>query len=216
MYSLTKFVQICGVDDAGRGSMLGPLVIAGISLNKAKLRKLSSLGVKDSKKLSPKSREALYEKIISLVDNYYIAKISPKSIDSSVKKHGLNKLEARYMAKVISKLNPDTSFVDSCDVNPKRFGTEISKLSNNKKIRSYHHADSRFIVVSAASIIAKVNRDKSIARLRKKYDLGSGYPSDRKTVDFVKKFYENQKTMPSFVRKSWKPSQKIITARYEN
>ena len=203
-------MQICGVDDAGRGSMLGPLVIAGISLDKTKIRKLSALGVKDSKKLTAKTREELYKKIISLVDNYYVAKISPKSIDHSVKKHGLNKLEAKYMAKVISKLNPDTSFVDSCDVNPKRFGKEISRLSNNNKIRSFHHADSRFVVVSAASIIAKVTRDKAITRLRKDHDLGSGYPSDRKTINFVKKYYKTQKIMPTFVRKSWKPTQKIM------
>ncbi len=203
-------MQICGVDDAGRGSLLGPLVIAGISIEKTKIPKLSALGVKDSKKLTAKTREKLYKKIILIVDSYYVAKISPKSIDNSVKKHGLNKLEAKYMAKVISKLNPDTSFVDSCDVNPKRFGKEISRLSNNKKIRSYHHADSRFIVVSAASIIAKVTRDKVITRLRKNHDLGSGYPSDRKTINFVKKYYKTQKIMPNFVRKSWKPAQKII------
>ncbi len=203
-------MQICGVDDAGRGSLLGPLVIAGILIEKTKIPKLSALGVKDSKKLTAKTREKLYKKIILIVDSYYVAKISPKSIDNSVKKHGLNKLEAKYMAKVISKLNPDTSFVDSCDVNPKRFGKEISRLSNNKKIRSYHHADSRFIVVSAASIIAKVTRDKVITRLRKDHDLGSGYPSDRKTINFVKKYYKTQKIMPNFVRKSWKPAQKII------
>lgn len=207
---MTNSVQICGIDDAGRGSMLGPLVIAGISLDKKKIRKLSALGVKDSKKLSPKKREDLYKKIISLVDSHYVAKISPRSIDSSVEKHELNQLEAKYMAKVVTKLDPDTSFVDSCDVNPKRFGMEISKLSNNKKIRSFHHADSRFVVVSAASILAKVSRDKAIAKLRKDYDLGSGYPSDTKTIDFVKKYYKKQKTLPKFVRKSWKPTKKIL------
>ncbi|MDH5418678.1 MAG: ribonuclease HII, partial [Nitrosopumilus sp.] len=71
-------MQICGVDDAGRGSMLGPLVIAGISLEKKNLKQLSSLGVKDSKKLSPKLREILYKKILKIVDDYYIVKISPK------------------------------------------------------------------------------------------------------------------------------------------
>ena len=207
-------MQICGVDDAGRGSMLGPLVIAGVSLNKKNIRKLSTLGVKDSKKLTAKKREELYKKIISLVDNYYVAKISPKSIDTSVAKHGLNHLEAKYMAKVITKLDPDTSFVDSCDVNPKRFGKEISSLSNNKKIRSYHHADSRFVVVSAASIIAKVTRDRAIIRLQKDHDLGSGYPSDTRTISFVKKYYKKQKTMPNFVRKSWKPTKKIIDKTY--
>ena len=79
--------------------MLGPLVIAGISIEKKQIRKLSLLGVKDSKKLTQKTREELYKKIISLVDNYYIAKISPKSIDKSVEKHELNQLEAKYMAK---------------------------------------------------------------------------------------------------------------------
>ena len=203
-------MKICGVDDAGRGSMLGPLVIAGISIDKKDIPKLSLLGVKDSKKLTSKTREALYKKIISIVDNYYIAKISPKSIDKSVQKHGLNQLEAKYMAKVITKLDADTSFVDSCDVNPQRFGKEISRQSNNKKIRSYHHADSRFLVVSAASIIAKVTRDRAIDKLRKGYDLGSGYPSDPKTIRFVESYYKNQKIMPIFVRISWKPTQKII------
>ena len=203
-------MQICGVDDAGRGSMLGPLVIAGISLDKKNLQQLSSLGVKDSKKLSSQSREDLYKKIIKIVDDYYVAKIPPKSIDASVKNHCLNNLEAKYMAKVISKLNPDTSYVDSCDVNPSRFGREISQISGNHKIKSYHHADSRFVVVSAASILAKVVRDRSIMKLRKDHDLGSGYPSDSVTVKFITNYYKINHVLPSFVRKSWKPVQKIV------
>lgn len=206
----TQFVQICGVDDAGRGPMLGPMVIAGVSLDKKNLKKLSALGVKDSKKLTPKLREHLYKKIIAIVDDYYIAKISPKSIDVSVKKHCLNDLEAKYMAKVVSKLNPDISYVDSCDVNPARFGRAISKLSDNHKIKSYHRADSRFVVVSAASILAKVTRDRAIIKLRQNHNLGSGYPSDSVTVKFVTKYYKKNHEMPKFVRKSWKPVQKII------
>lgn len=209
----TESMLICGVDDAGRGSMLGPLVIAGIIISKKDIPKLSKLGVKDSKQLTPKSREELYKKIIALVDNYYVTKISPKIIDASVSKHNLNHLEAKYMAKVISKLNPDTSYVDSCDVNPKRFGKEIAKLSKHKKICSYHHADSRFIVVSAASIIAKVTRDRAILKLRKNYDLGSGYPSDSKTIDFVASYYKINQVLPIFVRKSWKPTQQILNKK---
>ena len=203
-------MQICGVDDAGRGSMLGPLVIAGLSLDKKNLRKLSSLGIKDSKKLSPKLREQFYKKIIEIADDYYIAKISPRLIDASVKRHCLNGLEAKYMAKVVSKLNADASYVDSCDVNPNRFGKEISRQSDNHKIKSYHHADSRFVIVSAASILAKVTRDKAIAKLRQTHDLGSGYPSDSVTVKFVTKYYKINHIMPNFVRKSWKPVQKIM------
>ncbi|MDH5657758.1 MAG: ribonuclease HII [Nitrosopumilus sp.] len=203
-------MQICGIDDAGRGSMLGPLVIAGISLDKKNLKQLSSIGVKDSKKLSPKSREDLYKKILKIVDDYYIVKISPKSIDASVKNHCLNNLEAKYMAKVVLKLNPDMSYVDSCDVNPTRFGLEISKMSGHHKIKSYHYADSKFVVVSAASILAKVTRDRAIMKLREDHHLGSGYPSDSVTVKFVMNYYKVNHVLPNFVRKSWKPVKKII------
>lgn len=190
--------------------MLGPLVIAGVSIRKSRLHILHDLGVRDSKRLSPKSRRDLYKKIIAAADDYYVARIPPRSIDASVKRHALNHLEAKYMARVASKLDPDTSYVDSCDVNPGRFGREVSRLSGNRKIRSYHHADSRFVVVSAASIIAKVSRDRSISRLQRSHDLGSGYPSDAKTIQFVTKFYKTNRRLPDFVRKSWKPAQKIL------
>ena len=201
---------ICGVDDAGRGSMVGPLVIAGVRIDKKNLKKLKSIGVQDSKKLSPKTREILYKKIIEIVDEYYVVRISPKTIDSNVFKHKLNHLEAKNMAKVIKELSPQVAYVDSCDVDYKRFGNEISLLTSNSKIISRHHADSRFVVVAAASIIAKVSRDKSIHRLKKNYELGSGYPSDKKTVKCVKKLLLHTKQSYSFIRMSWQPIQKII------
>ena len=203
-------MKICGIDDAGRGSMIGPLVIAGITIEKKNLKKLKSLGVRDSKKLTRKSREILYKKIIKNVDDYYVVKISPKTIDHSVFKHNLNHLEAKNMAKIVTKLNPVVSYVDSCDVDYKRFGKEISLLSSKAKIKSYHHADSRFVAVAAASIIAKVTRDRAIHRLNKNFDLGSGYPSDKKTIKSIKKLLSNNKS-ESFIRFSWKPVQKIIS-----
>ena len=166
----------------------------------------------DSKKLSPAAREHLYKKIIEVVDDYYVVRIPPGIIDKSVSTHSLNHLEAKYMAKVISKLSPSTAFVDSCDVNSKRFGKEISKLTTNTKIRSYHHADSKFITVSAASILAKVSRDRAIARLAKKYDVGSGYPSDPKTKIFVKKSIRRNQNL-TFLRKSWKPVKILMEKR---
>ena len=200
---------VCGVDDAGRGSVLGPLVIAGIVIKQTKVNQLKKQGIRDSKKLTPLARERLYKKIINIVDDYYVAKISPKVIDKSVFNHSLNHLEAQYMAKVISKLSPSIAFVDSCDVNPHRFGKEISKLTLHTKIKSYHHADSKFVVVSAASILAKVSRDRAITKLKKKHNVGSGYPSDPKTKAFVKKSIKRNESM-SFIRKSWKPVQILL------
>ena len=200
---------VCGVDDAGRGSVLGPLVIAGIAIKQTKINQLKKQGIRDSKKLTPLARERLYKKIINIVDDYYVTRISPKIIDKSVFNHSLNHLEARYMAKVISKLSPSIAFVDSCDVNPRRFGKEISKLTFRSKIKSYHHADSKFVVVSAASILAKVSRDRAITRLRKKYTVGSGYPSDPKTKAFIKKSIKRNIPL-TFIRKSWKPVQILL------
>ena len=196
---------VCGVDDAGRGSVLGPLVIAGISIERSKIKHLVEIGVRDSKQLSPKSRENLYDKILALVDGYYVAKIPPSTIDKSVNKNLLNQLEANYMAKVIKKLGARSSYVDSCDVNPKRFGMNISNLARTGKIISSHHADRKYPVVSAASIIAKVNRDRAIEKLRKNHNLGSGYPSDSKTMNFIKECISQNGGVPVFVRKSWKP-----------
>jgi len=202
-------MSVCGVDDAGRGSVLGPLVIAGIVIKRTKVNQLKNQGIRDSKKLTPLARERLYRKIINIVDDYYVARISPKIIDKSVFNHALNHLEAQYMAKVISKLSPSIAFVDSCDVNPSRFGKEISKLTLHSKIKSYHHADSKFVVVSAASILAKVSRDRAITKLKKKYNVGSGYPSDPKTKAFVKKSIKRIESF-TFIRKSWKPVQILL------
>lgn len=196
---------VCGVDDAGRGSVLGPLVIAGISIEQKNIKQLVKIGVKDSKQLSPQLREKLYEQILSLVEGYHVAKIPPKTIDKSVSKNLLNQLEANYMAKVIKKLQANSSYVDSCDVNPKRFGLYISNLAKTGKIISSHHADRKYPVVSAASIIAKVHRDREIEKLRKNHALGSGYPSDPKTMKFIKEWVSQNGDVPIFVRKSWKP-----------
>jgi len=162
------------------------------------------------KKLSPKKRELLYKQIVKLVDDYQVIRIPPRTIDKYVFEHNLNHLEAKKMAEVISNLNPDLSYVDSCDVNAARFGREISDLSKKSKVKSYHYADSRFVVVSAASIIAKVSRDRSIMRLNKTTNLGSGYPSDKKSVNYVKKVVSSKKSLPTSIRKSWKPVQKIL------
>lgn len=196
---------VCGVDDAGRGSVLGPLVIAGISIEQKNIKQLVKIGVKDSKQLSPQLREKLYEQILSLVEGYHVAKIPPKTIDKSVSKNLLNQLEANYMAKVIKKLEANSSYVDSCDVNPKRFGLYISNIAKTGKIISSHHADRKYPVVSAASIIAKVSRDREIEKLRKNHNLGSGYPSDPKTMKFIKEWVSQNGNVPVFVRKSWKP-----------
>lgn len=203
---------VAGVDEAGRGSILGPLVVAGIKIRESKLKQLHLMGVKDSKKLAPKTREKLYRKILKIVDDYYVCKVTPRKIDHFVSMKKLNALEAHTMAMIINKLKPQEAFVDSCDVSPERFRIAVmSTLKCRAKIDSSHHADSNNVAVSAASIIAKVNRDREIARIRKRIgNIGSGYPSDKKTMRFVRRWVRTHGKAPKFARSSWRPLRELL------
>lgn len=205
---------VCGVDDAGRGSVLGPMAIAGVCIRKDQMRKIARMGVRDSKMHTPAERRRLFPLIRDAVDSYYVVCVPPRSIDASVRVHGLNMLEAKYMARVISRLCPDVAYVDSCDTDAARFGRNVSRMSGGGRVRSYHHADSRFAVVSAASILAKVTRDEAIRRIaRGGHLVGSGYPGDRKTVSFLQSYYAANGGMPTFARKSWMPVKRIMGSK---
>ena len=194
--------------------MIGPLVIAGISVNEEDLPKLAKLGVKDSKLLTPHRREVLAVEIRRMVEKYAIEKLEPREIDQIVfsgkKLHKLNWLEAQTMAKVIEKLKPDKVYVDASDVVEERFKQDILNcLAFKVLIVSEHKADRTYPVVSAASIIAKVERDRETAKLASVYgDFGSGYPSDPRTIAFLKSYAERMMEYPDFVRKSWKTVRK--------
>ncbi|MCS7114425.1 MAG: ribonuclease HII [Nitrososphaerota archaeon] len=206
---------IAGVDDAGRGSVIGPLVIAGVLVEDKDLPKLVQLGVKDSKLLSPNRRENLAVEIKRVALKHAVVKLSPAEIDRVVERgrrlHRLNRLEAQAMAKVIEQLKPDIAYVDASDVLEERFKQQIlENLPFNVEVVSEHKADRKYPVVSAASIIAKVERDREIAELKAKYgDFGCGYPTDFATIKFLRYCLEKFGEYPEFVRKSWKPAKKV-------
>jgi ribonuclease HII len=205
---------VAGVDEAGRGCVVGPLVVAGVAMKSENLQLLAELGVKDSKLLTAKKREALYPEIIKLSENHNIVKVPPAQIDKVVRSsrilHKLNRLEAQTMAKIIDALKPDEAYVDAADVLEQRFGSHISECLRFKtKVVSEHKADRTYPIVSAASIIAKVERDAEIAKLKVKYgDFGTGYLTDDKTMVFLKRLLEKNGDYPSCIRKSWKPAQR--------
>lgn len=210
---------IAGVDDAGRGCVIGPLVIAGVLMKEENLPKLAQLGVKDSKVLSSHRRETLAVEIKRIAQKYSVIKLSPKEIDEVVqtgrKLHRLNRLEAQSMAKVIEMLKPEIAYVDASDVLEERFKQHILEcLPFKVEIVSEHKADRNYPIVSAASIIAKVERDKEIAELKEKYgDFGCGYPTDPKTLSFLRQCLKKFEEYPDFVRKSWKPAKRAKSER---
>lgn len=200
-------MKVIGIDEAGRGSVIGPLVIGAVSTNDIPL--LRSLGVKDSKLLTPARRADIFRSMtLTDIKIKYIA-IPPSTIDRYVlygKKHRrLNFLEARYMAKLVNSLEGELAMVDAADTDAELFSDQIKdELNRDIMLVSSHHADLLFPPVSAASIVAKVNRDMIVEGLKRAYgDFGSGYPSDPKTRSYLRKHIADD-TLPPIVRRSWK------------
>ena len=197
-----------------KGSVLGPMVLSGICFIESDLTFLSEIGVKDSKKLSPKKRSQLAEILIKNCHSYKTIEISAHEIDERVSKRiTLNRLEEIKMAEIINKLKPEIIYIDAADVNEERFGNSIRKLLDYKpkEIISKHKADDLFPIVSAGSIVAKNRRDTLIKEIHKKYgDFGSGYPSDIRTIKFLREYIKKFKKPPKIARKSWDTTKKII------
>lgn len=195
---------ICGIDEAGRGPAIGPLVICGAVVDEEGEEALKSINVKDSKLLTPKQREVLFDKIKKIVKKYEILIISPQEIDLAVlsKEDNLNWLEAKKSAEIIKKLKPDKAILDCPSTNIKAYKDYMNELLKDKtEIVAEHKADAKYPVVSAASILAKVTRDAEIKKLEQKYGkLGSGYPADPVTHKFLQ---ENFNKHPEILRHSW-------------
>jgi ribonuclease HII len=205
-------VLVGGVDEAGRGSIIGPLVVAGVSIRESNIGQLTEMGVRDSKALTPKARARLFGGIMKVADSVCIRKVNPVEVDDSVFLRGLNRLEAKVMAAVINNIGADEVYVDCCDVNPARYSDYIGQyLKYRPKLHSMHHADAINVVVSAASIIAKITRDEEIRHIRSRYrSIGSGYPSDDRTMRFIRRYVAKNGSAPEFARKSWKPLRLLL------
>jgi len=203
---------VCGVDEAGRGPVIGPLVICGLCADEDEIK---TLNVKDSKLLSSKRREYLFDKIISIAKKYVIKIIPPEKLDEMMKEMTINEIEEIYFTEIIDELRPEIVIVDAVDVDEKRFEENLKKRLNfDIKIISKHKADRDYPVVSAASIIAKVTRDREIEKIKKEIgDFGSGYPADPRTVNFLIEYYKNNGSLPKYVRKKWKTIRKILNSK---
>ena len=206
-------MRVVGVDEAGRGPVIGSMFVAGVVYTTA----LEQLGIKDSKKLSAKRREALAREIETLTE-VYVLEVSPAEIDKLRERMTMNDIAVLYFSAVLDHFNPDVAFVDAADVNPQRFAKRLQERlrPQRPKIIAEHGADEKYVVVGAASIVAKVRRDASIRELEKKIGerIGSGYPSDPITKEFLKKVvlkdFLEQGELPSYVRASWKTAKELL------
>jgi ribonuclease HII len=205
---------ILGIDDAGRGPLIGPMILSGVLITKSQEEKIKKAGAKDSKLLTQDQRVSLARLIKSNSLSYKTLSSSPKEIDES---KNLNTLEAIKAAQIINELNNNkdkiTVIVDCPSTNLIAWkNTLISYISHtsNLIIKCEHKADFNHPSVAAASILAKVERESAVSKLKEKYgNLGSGYPSDPTTKAFLKSHGKTLSNSGIF-RKSWATWKKMF------
>ncbi len=205
-------MRILGIDEAGRGPMIGPLVLAATVIDAKDEKKLIEMRVKDSKLLLPRQREELFDQIKEAVAAYRIVAVSPQEIDAAVESEetNLNWLEADHSAALINELKPDKAILDCPSPNIKAYTAYVKKrLTVKCEIVAEHKADENYPIVSAASILAKVTRDREIAAIKKRIgqEIGPGYPADPITKAFVEKHYQRY---PDIFRNSRRPYKPLL------
>ena len=202
--------MFCGVDEAGRGPAIGPLVVGCVFVEDDSL--LRELGVRDSKKLTPKRREEIFEVIVSECV-YSIVSASAEEIDEKRKRYSLNDIEIQMFHQAVSAHPADTVYADCPDVDEVRFSRILSASLNGMNVVGKHKADDTYPVVSAASIVAKVTRDRAVEAIQKEFgtDIGSGYPSDEVTMAFIEKWIKQNGACPPHTRRSWEPVKKLLS-----
>lgn len=200
--------MIAGIDEAGRGPVIGPMCVSGVMIPE---RGQMRINLRDSKRLSV-GRRAQIASVLEKKYDFYTLKVSASEIDEMRMQKGMkmDEIVVDSFVDVIKRLRPTKVYVDAADVNEARFGANIREKCSGIEIVSEHKADEKYPIVAAASILAKVRRDESIEDLRKKIgkDIGSGYPSDQRTIDFLREL--RGKKIPSYVRHSWKTVERLI------
>lgn len=217
--------MILGIDEAGKGPVIGSMFIAGICATKNEILYLKTLGIKDSKKLSSKTRNDLYNKITTKISSYYVLEVSASLIDELRTIMTMNEIMVLCFSNVIYHLKEYHSniiIIDAADISESRFKNNIIQHLKKQNLEhilqdvlliSKHKADLKYLIVSTASIIAKIERDKMINNFNNelKIDAGSGYPSDLKTINFLKTHNFMNSPYNIYIRKSWKTIKNILS-----
>jgi ribonuclease HII len=209
-------VLILGTDEAGRGPVIGPMVIAGVMIDVKDDSKLKNMGVKDSKMLTVRQREGMFEQIKEMAEEEMIVVIPPMEIDQAVESDviNLNWLEAIKISEIINTMEPDIAYIDCPSNNLKAFKDYVAERVKNKKVKLVveHKADQKHLVCGAASILAKVTRDHEIKKLQAGIEvpIGSGYPSDPVTKKFLAKHYKSHQLI---IRHSWASYKNLVKGK---
>jgi ribonuclease HII len=212
-----KATLVAGIDEAGRGPLIGPMVVAAVAIRVDRLEELVRLGVSDSKLLSPVEREKLYSSIVARAEHTIVVELPPEAIDTV----NLNTLEHDTYALLVSRLYAmhrsrlARIVVDTVGP-PHQLEKLLRRIAPSVEIIATPRAELSYTEVAAASVVAKVVRDRRVRELARLYgDFGSGYPTDPKTLEWIRRTYQRSpNNPPPIVRRSWATLKKIAPGWY--
>ncbi|MFB6203844.1 MAG: ribonuclease HII [Candidatus Nanohaloarchaea archaeon] len=208
-------MKVLGIDEAGRGPVIGSMFIGGFMVEEQDLEAVEELGVKDSKKLSDGRREDLREELDSLGETF-LKEVTADEIDELREVMSLNEIELKGFADLIERAEPERVVMDLPEPDSERFIGKVKDLlpasGEGIEFVAEHGADDEFPIVSAASIVAKSARESHVDELKQKYgyDFRSGYPHDEPTIEFLEKFVEEKGELPPETRLSWSTAERIL------
>jgi len=201
-----------GIDEAGRGAWVGPLVVGAVAVPRSALATVARTGARDSKTLTAARREEILGRLLVCASVRWLS-ASPAEVDRHVRGGRLNELEASLFGALAREFAPVEARVDACDANARRFGTSVRRHAGPEVVvLSRHRADATDPLVGAASIVAKVRRDQAIRDLAEALgeEIGSGYPSDPTTIEFVRRKVRPGDARPPWLRSSWATTRRVI------
>lgn len=208
-------MKVLGLDEAGRGPVIGSMFIGGFMAEEESISDLEDLGVKDSKKLSDKNRDSM-DKVLEDIGQVFMREVTADEIDELREVMSLNEIELKAFADVIQKTDADRVVLDLPEPDGDRFIRKLKELLpekfENRDFVAEHEADDKYPIVSAASIAAKSARERHVRELHEKYgyDFKSGYPHDKPTIEFLEKFVQEKGELPKETRLSWSTAQRIM------
>jgi ribonuclease HII len=199
-----------GVDEAGKGPVLGSMFAAAVHAPPTAIPD----GIDDSKRLSPDRREALAARLRT--DERVaigLAEIPVARIDGE---EDMNTLTVAAQAEAVAAVarDGDGGILDAADTSTERFARRVrERVPVEVDLRAEHGADETYLLVSAASVLAKVERDAHVAGLAETYgEVGSGYPSDPITREFLRTYVDAHGDLPDCARRSWSTCADVLAA----
>ncbi|NHJ46824.1 MAG: ribonuclease HII [Asgard group archaeon] len=210
---------VVGADEAGRGLIIGPMVIGACAINDEILQKFTSIGIKDSKKYSSHQKLMTHANLVKKESLAWSVKILHADVLTNFNKNGMtmDEAEAYTFYRALEEIIKKVPKIDEYQVDNFQAKKKLKSLiTDNPKMKNISlkvlpRADLQYPAVSAGSLLARGQSLTELDKIRKQHgNFGSGSTNDKRTINWLKQYYIQNKSWPKkIVRVYWKTIDRI-------